>query len=135
MDGKSFKRKVRMYAVIRELICISMLSLCTPYCLLDPCCFFKFSSLKCCSKSRKCNKNKSHVGKCDSKRAYNEFWVKSPFFQLKNRQGQLSSIIQDVESKKAAVDLAEQQLMAKQEEVDSLVTVAEEKAAVASTYE
>jgi hypothetical protein len=120
----------RMYDVIRELICISMLSLSTPFSLLDPCCFFLFSCSKTCSKSRKCSKSWSHVGKCDKKKEHSRFWEKSAFFQVQNRQGQLSSDIQDTELKKAKVDLVEQQLEEKQNQVNSLVAVA----AVAGMY-
>ena len=53
---------------------------------------------------------------------------------MQNLQGQLSSDIQDTELKKAKVDLAEQQLEEKQNQVSWLVAVAEEKVAVAGTY-
>ncbi|CAB3989989.1 Hypothetical predicted protein [Paramuricea clavata] len=88
-------------------------------------------SSKSCSKSRKCSKENSHVGKCDSKRDHTPFWQKSVFFKLKNQQGELSSNLHDIELKKAKIDLAEAKLQEKQDKVSLLVAVAEDKVAAA----
>ncbi len=109
-----------------------MLSLSTPYCLLDPCCSLLFSRLILCSKSKKCSKNNHHKGKCDRSREFHEFWQKSTVYQLKNQQCQLSRAAEDVQAKKSEIEIAKQQLAGKQDEIKSLVAVAEAKIAVAS---
>ena len=93
-----------------------------------------FSTHKACSKSRKCSKSNSHVGKCDNNRQHNGFWEKSPFFRLKKAQGDLSSFIEEAETRRRDAHLAEQELSVKEKKLDSLVAVAEEKVAAASTY-
>lgn len=37
---------------------------------------------KYCGKSRKCSKEKGHVGKCDLKRQVHRFWETSPIFNI-----------------------------------------------------
>ena len=91
-----------------------------------------FSSPKTCSKNRKCSKSDSHVGKCD-KRRHSAFWEKPPFFKLRKAQGELSSAIEEAERRRD-VHLAEQELSLKEKKLDSLVAVAEDKVATASTY-
>ena len=113
---------------------VSMASLFTPLCLLDPCCSFKFSSIQLCYKSKRCSKNSHHVGKCDSKRVHREFWQKSVVYQIKSQQHKLARDLDNAETKKAEIQLAEQRLEEKQSEVECVVEIAEEKLESASKY-
>ena len=87
-----------------------------------------FSSPKLCSKSRKCGKTKSHVGKCDSKRKNDPFWKVSQSYQLKKRQGELAEQGHLLQLKQAEIHSAEKELCMKQGELDVLVADAEKRA-------
>ena len=93
--------------------------------MLDTCCVFYFSVPSHCSKSKKCRKDRAHVGKCDSKRQFHNFWTNSPLIQLQNRKGELSKELENVRLVKANVQEAEQKLSSKKEEVDSQVAATE----------
>ncbi|CAB4019376.1 Hypothetical predicted protein, partial [Paramuricea clavata] len=84
-----------------------------------------------CSKSKRCSKNSSHIGKCDKNRVFHEYWQKSAVYKVKNQQSRLAKDVENVEAKKAEIELAEQQLEGKQDEMKNFLTAAEEKVAVA----
>ncbi len=109
-----------------------MASLFSPFCLLDAYCFIQFSSTQLCFKTKKCSKNNKHLGKCDSKRVLHRFWETSAVYKIKNQQKHLIEDIASVESK---IRCAEQKLVEKQTEAESLVTIAEGKVSSASKYQ
>ena len=97
-----------------------------------PLLFFKYSSIQLCCKSKRCSKNNRHAGKCDSKRIHSKFWQKSTVYQIKSQQQKLAKDLDDAETKKAEIQLAEQRLEEKKTEVESVVVIAEEKLESAS---
>jgi hypothetical protein len=53
---------------------------------------------------------------------------------LKNQQSHLAKDVENIEAKKAEIEIAEQQLEGKQDEIKIFLTAAEEKVAIASKY-
>ena len=53
---------------------------------------------------------------------------------MKNQQSRLARDVENIEAKKAEIELAEQQLEGKQDEMKICLTAAEEGVAVASKY-
>ena len=127
MDGKksSFKS---------EMICICCVKRSAMLFARPLLCHLPSSLPKTCSKSRKCSKSDSHVGKCDNKRRHSRFWEKSPFFKLKKAQGDLSSAIEEVERTRVDNHLAKEELLDKEKQLDLRVVEVEETVSTASTY-
>ncbi len=99
----------------------------SPFCLLDPCCDLYFSVPKHCLKSRKCGKQRFHQGRCNSDRQFNRFWEKSQFLQLRKDQRDVAQDAFVVQLKEASLESRKEELLAKQNEVDTDVEAAEEK--------
>lgn len=95
-----------------------------------------FSLLVLCSKTRTCGRKKGHPGKCNSEReCADKFWEKSPFFKLRESQGDLSRKASKIEAREAEVGATEKDLLAKQEELKALTKCAQEKVDAASEYD
>ena len=60
-----------------------------------------------------------HPGKCNNYRpVLDKFWEKSPFFQLRKSQGEVSRNAFEVVCKQAEIEISQENLAKKQEEFD-----------------
>lgn len=72
------------------------------------CISVSFRSVKLCSKNRKCSKQDSHHGRCDSKRTVKPFWDRSPIqvsHAIKREAKDVAAEVEEeCERKKACID-------------------------------